>query len=318
MKKITFRRINFTGIFLFCLLTCSMIYISSCKKTDTPDNPYDNVNYNTGGSDSEPALDPISIQGLHKNIFSKKCALSGCHDGTFEPDFRTVQSSYASMVYHTVIKNTVDEIDTFYLRVIPFDHNASFLYERITTSTTEYMPSNGVRLPQSDINNIAAWIDNGAKDENGNVPVKPNLQPNIQGYIATDPTFSAIRYDTSRVGGIFINPFIIPSNTSFNILYVATDTLDGLDATPIGGFTNCKIKFSLNKDDFSSAITNNSIYNGIGFQFWYNTINSSAWSSGTTVYFRIYINDGDHLTDAEFPRNESPDYYKTLYAFYVQ
>jgi hypothetical protein len=47
-------------------------------------------------------------------------------------------------------------------------------------------------------------------------------------------------------------------------------------------------------------------------------VNVSAWPSGTTVYFRIAVNDGQHTTDAVFPRNESLDYYKTYFAFHVR
>jgi len=300
---------------LYMLIFLSMISIG-CKETETPENPYDNVNYSTGNNNTEENPDPTSIQGLHKNIFSKKCALSGCHDGTFEPDFRTIQSSYASMVYQPVIKNTVNEIDTFALRVIPFDSQNSFLHERITTNTTEYMPSNAVRLPQSDINNIISWIDNGAKDENGNVPVKPNLPPNIVFIAATDPTIFAIRYDTIRAGGSILNPFLVPANTPFSILYSCTDALDGADSTDVANFTNCKIKFSYDKNDFTNATTINSSF--LFSQFWYNPLNTNLWPIGTIIYFRIYINDGQHATDTEFPRNESPEYYKTYCSFYVQ
>ncbi|MBK7268515.1 MAG: hypothetical protein IPI07_03030, partial [Flavobacteriales bacterium] len=31
--------------------------------------------------------------------------MSGCHDGTFEPEFRTIASAYNSLVYHPVIAN---------------------------------------------------------------------------------------------------------------------------------------------------------------------------------------------------------------------
>lgn len=301
---------------IYCLTILFIVQLSSCKEDDEADNPYDDVNYNTSSNNNEPEPDPASFQGLHKNIFSKKCALSGCHDGTFEPDFRTVQSAYASLVYQPVIKNSVNNIDSFFLRVIPYNHSESFLHERITTSTTEYMPSNGVRLPQSDISNIITWIDNGARDVNGNVPVKPDLPPNIFAVAATDPTFFTVRYDTMRVGGLITNPFIVPNNTAFNILYFCSDALDGADSTDVAAFTNCRIKFSYNKDDFSNATTINSTF--LLSQIWYTSLNSNLWPAGSTVYFRIYINDGHHTEDVEFPKDESLFYYKTYCSFYVQ
>lgn len=47
-----------------------------------------------------------TIQGLHAGLFKPTCANSGCHDGNFEPDFRTVESSYYSLVQQPVIKRT--------------------------------------------------------------------------------------------------------------------------------------------------------------------------------------------------------------------
>ena len=74
------------------LVAVIILLVSSCKKDDAPENPYDNIDYsNNSGNDT--VLDPASIAGLHKNIFVKRCANPGCHDGTFEPDFRTVQSA---------------------------------------------------------------------------------------------------------------------------------------------------------------------------------------------------------------------------------
>src|SRR2546426_12312209 len=95
-------------LFLFVLA-----FIHSCKK-DKPTNPYDGVNYNTDTTTS-PSPDPNTIVGLHKNIFFPRCAKSGCHDGTFEPDYRTVQSTYATLVYQPTIKKTVNFVDSFNL-----------------------------------------------------------------------------------------------------------------------------------------------------------------------------------------------------------
>src|SRR6187402_3508396 len=135
---------RFTGcIYLMVIFLAA----TGCKKEENPENPYD-----TGSSTSvvnEPNLHPDSIAGLHKNIFSMRCAIPGCHDGTFEPDFRTVQSSWSSLVYMTVNKTTVDSSRYFNYRVIPGDTAKSFLLERLITQTSDYMPSNGIRLPES-------------------------------------------------------------------------------------------------------------------------------------------------------------------------
>ena len=133
MKKIldllsaafSFRKQYFVLGSEWMMVFLSVILISSCKKEETPDNPYDSVNYNNGGNeDSIP--DPSSITGLHKNIFFPKCANPGCHDGTFEPDFRTVQSSFSTLIYMGVNKKTLDSVNFFNYRVIPNNESASF------------------------------------------------------------------------------------------------------------------------------------------------------------------------------------------------
>lgn len=304
---------NRSHLNFFSIIALYILITTGCKETEVPENPYNSIAQPDPSSSAEP--DPHSIEGLHKNIFSVRCAMPGCHDGTFEPDFRTVQSTWSSLVYQPVIKTTVDSLSFFTLRVEPFSATTSFLFERITTTTSDYMPSNGSRLVQNDINAIAAWINNGAKDISGNIPVKPNIQPNIEGYFAFDLAFQQV--DTNRVGDFIANPFIV-STASFYITYNATDSLDGADSTAVGDFTGCKIKFSANKDDFSTAITVPSLYGGVTLPFWYSQIPAGLWPVGTIVYFRIYVNDGDHIADSEFPRNGVPDYFKTYYSFYVQ
>jgi len=103
-----------------------------------------------------------------------------------------------------------------------------------------------------------------------------------------------------------------------NIAFVATDTADGTDATDPSLFTKKEIRFSLDKNDFSSAITIPASLYLPPFTAWVVTVPVTSWPAGSTVYFRVVVNDGQHATDAQFPRNESLDYYKTLYAFYVQ
>ena len=57
------------------------------------------------------------------------CANSGCHDGNFEPDFRTVESSYSTLVYQPVVKNNDNQ--TYEYRVVPGNSAQSILYARL-------------------------------------------------------------------------------------------------------------------------------------------------------------------------------------------
>lgn len=302
--------------FLQLGICLAVIFMAGCKEDDEPANPYDGIDH-SGYTVIPSEPDPASITGLHKNIFSVKCANPGCHDGTFEPDFRTVQSSYSTLVYMPVNKFTVDSTNFFTMRVIPFDRNKSFLHERITTPTSDYMPSNGVRLSATEINYINTWIDNGAKDINGNVAVKPNLAPNIVGYIAANSSF--VRIDTIRLNGIAYNPFIATPNTEIYLPFVAMDTADGASATDPSLFTVHEVKFSHFKDDFTSATTVNATWmSPIPFPAWQVTFNTGIWNTGDLIYFRIYVNDGFQPVPSEFPRNSTVDFYKTYYSFLIQ
>ena len=304
-------RKNIYGV-IASLMAIAVAFNSCSKEEDAPLNPFDEVDYNTdSAAQSNP--DPNSIVGLHKNIFSTRCAMPGCHDGTFEPDFRTVQSTYSTLVYQPVNRSTVDSINYFQLRVIPFDVTHSLLHERLTTSTSNYMPSNGNRLSPEDIQHIDTWISNGAKDQYGNVPVAPNLPPVVNGFLAADSAYN--RIDTIRVGGVSYYPIIVHSNQSIIIVPLVTD-----DHTPVQNLQVNKLKLSLDMDDFSGAVTVNAVAIPVtppGSYAWIASF-PAAYAPGTTVYFRYYVNDGTHANDTEFPRTDFPVYYKTYASFYVQ
>jgi hypothetical protein len=294
-----------------------MIILHSCKNDDEPANPYDSID-RSGNNQPVTNPDPNSIAGLHKNIFFPKCANPGCHDGTFEPDYRTVESTFSTLVYQPVNKVTLDSARIFSLRVIPHNTSDSWLVERLTTSTTEYMPSNSVRLTNEEIDHVKNWINAGCPDNNGNLPQKPNLQPNIIGYYVIDSITNG-RIDSIRLNNFPLNPFIANANRSMRILFVATDTADGSDETDPANFSVKEIHFSTDKNNFSGARVIPSYIYIPQFTAWLVDVPKNLWPAGTTVYFRINVNDGDHPgVNAEFPKNESFDYYKTLYAFYVQ
>ena len=182
------------------------------------------------------------------------------------------------------------------------------------------MPLYYSQLSQSELNNIYNWILNGAKDMNGNFPTPPNEMPNVLGYIAGDSTFlpsfgTTGRLDTIRKDNIPYNPFVVQSNSTITVIFLLKD-----DSTNIQNLTVNQMKISLNKDDFSSAKVYSATYLLAGtFQLWLVTLNTTTYfPSGSIVYFRYYTNDGNHVANAEFPRDESKFYYKTIFAFYVQ
>ena len=102
-------RIFWSIIFYFFLFSC---------QEDTI-NPYDDPNLDPpNNTDTNYFNNPASFAALQNNVFRPYCANSGCHDGgMFPPDFRTIESSYSTLVYQPVIKNNSSE--TYRYRVKP-------------------------------------------------------------------------------------------------------------------------------------------------------------------------------------------------------
>jgi len=162
-------------LFYTGLLLAIALFVGCGEDDDTFINPYDQIDEEIQQDSTDTELDPTSLAGLHANIFIKTCANSGCHDGTFEPDFRTVESSYNTLVNHPIIKN--DPQNSFEVRVLPGDAAASQLVTRLEKDIDDnsgIMPL--IIEPDSDwpekreeyIQNIKDWIAAGAKDALGN------------------------------------------------------------------------------------------------------------------------------------------------------
>ena len=103
------------AVFVWCIAM-----INSCKKDNTPApaNPYNSIN-RTDTSSNTISTDSLSITYLQQKVLSTRCALNGCHDGHFEPDYRTPMSAFASLVYAPIVKN--NSAMSYKFRVIPYD-----------------------------------------------------------------------------------------------------------------------------------------------------------------------------------------------------
>ena len=256
-----------------------------CKNDPVlPDNPFDDIEYPEPDPPA-PEPDPNSIVGIHKNILVPKCNNPGCHDGTFEPDFRTVQSAYSTLVYHDIVKQTQDS--SYEYRVTPYDTGASLLIRRLLVEDAQLqrMPATGDYLTDAEMGNIITWINNGAPDLAGNIGTAPNDEPTFF-YVALNQAFTQI--DTARVDSVAYNPFIVENNTSVLLAWIIED-----DKTAPQDMQVNQTKFSLDKDDFSNAQTLNASWVPFG-GVWVTTVNTSLFTPGSTVYFRHYVNDGDH------------------------
>ena len=305
-----------------CLL---LIGISSCKKITTeqgtvPFNPYDTVNYNSNVVPDVP-IDSNSFLGIHKYILSVKCAVNGCHDGSFEPDYRTVQSAYSTLVYAPVVKNTSDSFYTY--RVVPNDTAHSWLWFRLTTTDQNIgrMPLYDTLYP-AQREKIKNWIMSGARDLFGNSPAQPTYTPSFYGLVAYLPDQNNFRVDTIR-GGIITNPFAVIQGNNVQIWWGLYD-----DITLPFSFTYNKVKFSTDPFNFDNAVEvplQQVVNPHFDLLFGYNTpffnyciVNTSQWSVNDIVYMRVYVQDSDHSTPTELPDGGSLLYLLTYCAFIIQ
>jgi hypothetical protein len=174
-------------LYLLCLC---LVLLAACKKSNTPANPFDDPKNKPPLSNNNDTLLPLdNFAGLHQRIFKPTCSNSGCHDGTFEPDFRTIESSYATMVNQPIIKN--NQAGAFQLRVVPGNANASVLHERVVRDIDGISGIMPLSVdPNSDwpakkteyIAAIVAWINAGARDMFGNAPTNGPANPRIAGW----------------------------------------------------------------------------------------------------------------------------------------
>ena len=330
-------------IFTFSVLS---LLLYSCKDNNTPEpadlpfNPFDTLTYPLPEIETIP-VDSNGFLGLHHYIFSESCNRPGCHDGTFEPDFRTVESSYNSLVFHPIVKNysiANDGREPLPYRVTPFEPEQSMLFKRITEHflpNFERMPSSGNPLSQDQIGLILNWINDGAKDIFGNTPTLSSTQPACYGVVAYLPDNNNFRIDTARIDNVVFNPFITSADENMEMWLLFLD-MDADQNYVLGNaLTYNKIQFSTEPFTFSNPVELDlqveiipnlinsvfSTYNQEQLPYYQKVTfkpSDLGFESGDVVYLRTFVKDADHDDPTEIPNENSPAYLIQYFSFYVQ
>lgn len=267
-------------------------------------------------------LEPNSIEGIHARIFRPTCANSGCHDGTFEPDFRSIESAYNTLVMHPIIKN--DPGGSYSFRVVPGNSASSVLWNRLNQDIDGQSGIMPLQVdPGSDwedkkadyLANIKAWIDGGAKDIFGNPPQNGELAPSLQGMIAFPVGNTSNRLSRDGANG----PVKVPVGTNqVDLWFSFTD-----DNTAAADLQYNKAKLSLEVNSFDGQTEQNmqilSPINGPGL--FGNTaythkvsVDLSAFNSGSLVYVRVYVKEDAQTSITEIPTDGSASYTKTYFS----
>ena len=303
-----------------------MLLIFSCKEEVL--NPYDDPSLGPPiNNDTNYFTNSSSFEALQYNVFSPYCANSGCHDGTFEPDFRTIESSYNTLVYQPIIKN--DPLGNYQYRVKPGHSDKSVLYARLLADNngistfddnSQVMPLTAdiVYDPEQTniwhdvkgefIPNIKDWIDNGAKDIFGNLPLEPNYIPEMRGCIAflNGQTVTPLGREAPR-GTIYIPS----SSSSVDFWFSVIDDLQNPDELTCNQVKFSKNLFAFdNQPAYSLDVVANPI-SAVGFfqssaDLFYHkyTLDMSSYNSGDVVFIKIYIKDNVNPI-TEIPSNGS-------------
>jgi len=229
----------------FWMIVVSILLFNACTE-DEPLNPFDGQVVNQDTVQLEIVNpEPTSIAGIYQNILKPTCANVGCHDGTFEPDYRTMGSAYNTLVYQVPIKNN----GNYNYRVEPFNPDKSVIMGRLLNQLTPAMP---IQIePDSDwpqkkdeyISNIRTWISNGAPDIMGNIRQVNYPAPVLLGAGATEGDLWM-----ARSGGT--GPLIMPDSALTVRLYFAFRH-DNLMPEQL---QYNRIAFSANANDFSGAV----------------------------------------------------------------
>lgn len=294
-----------------------VLWCTSCE-SDGPSikNPYNN------GKDSlvskKDTWNYRTIQGLHAGLLKPTCANSGCHDGNFEPDFRTVESSYYSLVNQEIIK--ADNGGQYKHRVVPFSAPKSMLPRRLLVDlngNSGIMPlslesnSNYPVEKDSWVSRINDWIDAGAKDWLGKTPTTVDFPPQILGVqflVGGSPVSRAGKYEAAQLS-VGQSPSIWVSLVDDNVL------ANNLKDVTINWSTDPANFEPINETKMTAGPTKNlsGLFSTSCDYYWNFNYDGTKHIENDVVWFRITLSDAKNL-NYQIPNNNSMFLLKTYFA----
>lgn len=263
---------------------------------------------------SSAQVKDTSFIHIFSGILSRSCGIPACHDGSFEPHFNSIASSYNTLVYHPIVKNSEDI--RFKYRVIPFDTANSVLYERITNccfvNENDRMPFTiGDALSDVEINKIAKWIIEGAKSPAGDVCNKPASPPHISSecFVLGNDSI-AFQGNDSRIDTLYYNPSLIPG-------YISTITFKFIVFSAPENTTSDSLVvfFELSENDFQSS-PSKSIRLLKDGGHWLCTLNKRDLQKTNLIWYRVKVS---YLSNQAvyFPNKNTEKYKRQHWSFII-
>ena len=101
-----------------------------------------------------------TLASIQANVFSVNCAVPGCHGGAGAQQGLRLDPGFSA----GNLINVASPRDANLIRVIPGNPDASFIIQKLegTQPLGDRMPDGGPYLPQSTIDVIRQWIQDGA------------------------------------------------------------------------------------------------------------------------------------------------------------
>lgn len=179
----------------FFILIISLLLIVGCDngEGELPPNPFNVEEIDLGDTLVSDTVVPLTstLNSLHSRVFKPTCANSGCHDGHFSPDFRTISGTYATLLWVSPVKPSPS--GSYSYLVEPGQPDKSMLMHRLLKDIdgqSGIMPlavdpdSDWDSLKLDYLYQIREWIRKGAADPTGNssVSIGSDLPPFQEGF----------------------------------------------------------------------------------------------------------------------------------------
>jgi hypothetical protein len=147
-----------------CGIAVLMLVLGACgagtgEGLDVNSQPLSSGSGSGSGSSSATPLEP-TLASIQTNVFSVNCAVPGCHGGgTVQFGLRLDPGFSAGNLI-----NIHSPQDPSLIRVVPGNPDGSFIIQKLEGTQTlgDQMPDFGPYLPQSTIDVIRKWIQDGA------------------------------------------------------------------------------------------------------------------------------------------------------------
>lgn len=139
-------------------------------------------------------------------VLVKTCATSGCHSGA-NPAGGLSTENYTKLMQGSFDRDPAKGSGFGGEVIIPYNSDKSLLFQLLKNNVTPIEPHQDLNINEDRINIIKEWIDQGAKDFNGNVP---SSNPSYRIYVCNQASdiISVIDGDkkvVSRLGYVDLN-----------------------------------------------------------------------------------------------------------------